>query len=206
MLRKGPSSFARAIERVGGLLADPGKAKLAARATVTRQDLDVVRRVEALAAEGFPEIGVAPLRSGAEARLQEEDWGAYLENLVAASRVELERLNRNLPIRLTNLVVALRQLHRGACSPYPCGAGGGYFSVAASGRWYACHRAIGDPAFELGSNSGLNDGKRRAFLQARHVHAQTDCRTCWARYLCSGGCHQEAHARSAASCASKTGW
>jgi uncharacterized protein len=206
MLRKGLGSFARAVERIGGLLANPGKAKLAARATVTRQDLDVAGRVEALAAEGFPEIGVSPLRSGAAGRLREEDWGEYLDNLIAAARPELERLRRNLPIRLTNLAVALKQLHRGACSPYPCGAGGGYFSVAASGSWYACHRAIGDPAFELGSNSGLDDSKRRAFLEARHVHAQTDCRACWARYLCSGGCHQEAPARSPASCAFVRGW
>ena len=32
------------------------------------------------------------------------------------------------------------------------------------------------------------------------VHAQTDCRTCWARYLCSGGCHQETRARTDAGC------
>jgi uncharacterized protein len=32
------------------------------------------------------------------------------------------------------------------------------------------------------------------------VHAKADCRVCWARYLCSGGCHQEASARSGASC------
>jgi uncharacterized protein len=48
--------------------------------------------------------------------------------------------------------------------------------------------------------------RRRRFLEDRHVHAQTDCRTCWARYLCSGGCHQEAASRTAESCDFVRGW
>jgi uncharacterized protein len=203
-----PGAWERATRGVAGLLADPGQAKLAARATVTRQDMDVSSRLEALIQLGFPEVGVAPLRTGpdATAELQKEDWAVYLQELIRASDVELLRLKRGLPARLTNFAVALKQLHRGACSPYPCGAGGGYFSVAAGGRWYACHRAVGNPAFEMGSSDGLDTDRRRRFLEARHVHAQTDCRTCWARYLCSGGCHQEAESRTAASCDFVRGW
>jgi uncharacterized protein len=203
-----PGAWARATERVAGLLADPGQAKLAARATVTRRDMDVSARLEALIDLGFPEVGVAPLRTAPDAAgaLRKEDWAVYLQELIRASRVELARLRRGLPARLTNFAVALKQLHRGACSPYPCGAGGGYFSVAAGGRWYACHRAVGDPAFEMGSSDGLDTDRRRRFLEARHVHAQTDCRTCWARYLCSGGCHQEAESRTAESCDFVRGW
>jgi hypothetical protein len=54
----------------------------------------------------------------------------------------------------------------------------GYFSVSAQGRWYACHRAIGQADFELGSNSGLDVERRRDFLARRNVHAQTDCGQC----------------------------
>ena len=107
---------------------------------------------------------------------------------------------------MSNLAIALKQLHRGASAPYPCGAGGGYFSVSAEGRWYACHRAIGAIDYELGDNSGLDRAKRRTFLERRHVDAQADCRVCWARYLCSGGCHQEKAARSEASCDFIRGW
>jgi uncharacterized protein len=201
-------SWRLAAERIAGLLAAPGQAKLAARATVTRHDLDLCARLEALAALGFPEIGFAPLRVGPEKSglLRQQDWPLYLEALIRAARREIERIERGLPIRLTNLAVALKQLHRGASSPYPCGAGGGYFSVSADGRWYACHRAIGDPAFELGSNGGLDPVRRRRFLAARHVHAQTECGRCWARYLCSGGCHQEVNSRTVASCDFVRGW
>ena len=55
-------------------------------------------------------------------------------------------------------------------------------------------------------NSLTDPAARRAFVTQRHVHAQLDCRSCWARYLCSGGCHQEASARSTASCDFIRGW
>jgi uncharacterized protein len=198
----GGGSWQAVVDRIAPLLAVPGKAKIAARATITRDNLDIPTPLETLAALGFPEVGFSPLRVGPAGSgvLRDADWPDYLAAMIAASRQELDRLRRGLPIRLTNLAIALKQLHRGAASPYPCGAGGGYFSVAADGRWYACHRAIGQEAYALGSNTALDAARRRKFVLNRHVHAQPECRSCWARYLCSGGCHQEASARSVASC------
>ena len=134
------------------------------------------------------------------------DWTEYLNAMIALADREVAGLFFGRPLRLTNLAVALKQLHRGFSMPYPCGAGGGYFSVGADGTWYACHRAIGQDTYALGDNSGLDQSRRSAFIRARHVHAQAECRLCWARYLCSGGCHQEASARSDSSCGFIRGW
>jgi uncharacterized protein len=204
----GAASWPLAVSRLAGLLDTPGLARLNARATVTRHNMDLRERLEAIASLGFADIGFSPLRVGPASAgpLTGEDWRVYLSAMIDVARLEIERAKRGLSVRLGNLTVALRQIHAGASTPYPCGAGGGYFSVAADGRWYACHRAIGDKAYELGSNAGLDHARRRAFIAARHVHAQTDCRSCWARYLCAGGCHQEAAARTASSCDFIRGW
>jgi uncharacterized protein len=201
-------SYDLLVAATRSLLADPGSAAVAARATVTRGDLNLPERFAAILSLGFREIGFAPLREAAPSggALRDEDWPKYLAAIVEVSKSELERPYNNAPIRLTNFAVALKQLYRGACSPYPCGAGGGYFSVAANGDWYACHRAIGSPTFHLGNNGGLDPERRREFLDARHVHAQPACRQCWARYLCSGGCHQEATGRTDSSCGFIRGW
>jgi uncharacterized protein len=205
--RKSNGSFARLRDAVQPLLADPGSAQIAARATVSRGDFDLSQRLADIAALGFSEVGFAPLRMDkAGEALRDDDWPAYLAALKRVAQGEIDRCRAGLPIRLTNLAIALKQIARGASSPYPCGAGGGYFSVAADGRWYACHRAVGKPEFEMGDSSGLDDARRHRFLAERHVHAQTDCRRCWARYLCSGACHQEAGARSAAACDFIRGW
>jgi uncharacterized protein len=190
------------------LLTNPGSAHIGARATVTRSHLDLASHFDAILDLGFPEVGFSPLRfdpSGGGA-LVDSDWPEYLGALQGLAKSELERARAGHSIRLSNLIVALRQIARGASSPFPCGAGGGYFSVSAEGRWYACHRAIGDRDYEMGTSAGLDEARRKDFLTRRHVHAQTDCRRCWARYLCSGSCHQESKARSQASCDFIRGW
>jgi uncharacterized protein len=195
------SSFAALQSAVGPLLSNPGDCHIAARATVLAQDGQLQARFEDILKLGFTEVGFAPLRKvGSVAVFDDGRWSAYLEQLIHLSRQELGRAEDGAPIRLTNLAIALKQLHRGFASPYACGAGGGYFSVAADGDWYACHRAIGEDSFRLGDTGGLDKARRLRFLRDRHVHAQMPCRTCWARYLCSGGCHQEAPTRTSASC------
>jgi uncharacterized protein len=200
-LSNGAGSFARLAKRVAPLLTDPGRAHVAARMTVRCGRLDLEPRLNAIWSLGFAEAGVSPLRVAADgSELRDDDWPIYRDALIGVARCELERAMRGQPIRLTNFAVALKQIHAGTSSPYACGAGGGYFSVAADGDWYACHRAVGDERYRLGSAAMLDENRRRFFLEARHVHAKADCRICWARYLCSGGCHQEAQVRSVASC------
>jgi uncharacterized protein len=202
------SSFERLRIGIGPLLENPGRAFVAARSTVNRFDFNLGERLEAILASGFPEVGFSPLRTAPRNAgvLRDEDWPAYLTALKNLAALELDRAERGSSIRLTNFAVALKQLYRGASSPYPCGAGGGYFSVAADGKWYACHRAIGVPSYHLGNSDGVEEARQQDFLKARHVHAQTACQTCWARYLCSGGCHQEATNRTDSACGFIRGW
>jgi len=187
--------------RLKPLLANPGLAKIAARATVTRNNLDLSQIAEDILELGFTEFGLSPLRnSKSPDGLSNVDWLTYLNGLKEISRKELSRALIGKSIRLTNFAVALKQIHRGFRSPYPCGAGGGYFSIASNGDWYTCHRAIGDEKFKVGDSRGPQSGPRERFLVDKHVNAQTDCTSCWAKYLCSGGCHQEVAQRTIASC------
>ena len=206
--RGGGDSWHRAVAGIRPLLDDPGHAHVAARVTVDHHDLDLTRQFGALVEMGFTDVGFSPLRRTAStsAGMRDEDWPDYLEALRAVAELELDRRRLGLPMRLSNIAVALKEIHRGAASPYPCGAGGGYFSVSADGGWYACHRAIGDPEYLLGDNGGLHAKARRRFLINHHVDAETDCTRCWARYLCSGGCHHERGARSVASCNFVRSW
>jgi uncharacterized protein len=202
-------SFDEIVRRVRPLLEHPGRAQVAARATVLRSCVDLPERFEALVGLGFAEVGFSALRQvpgGTSHAIEGADWGSYLEQLLRVAGAEVERARGGATLRLSNLAVALKQLARGVASPYPCGAGGGYFSVSAEGRWYACHRAIGDAAFELGDSEGLDTVRRERFLVARHVHNQAPCQGCFARYLCSGGCHHEAASRSESSCDFVRGW
>jgi len=202
----GAGSFDDVIAGIGPLLAAPGQATVTARATVTAGALDLTTRFDSLVAEGFPRIGFSPVRVGYGA-LRDHDWPTWTDASIALAERELGVLLGGGETAFDNFATALRRLHAGSASPFPCGAGGGYASVSTDGRWYACHRAVGDDAYALGDAVGVVDPDRqRAFLTQRHVGRAEPCRSCWARYLCSGGCHHEASARSEASCGAIRAW
>jgi uncharacterized protein len=191
------------------LLEDPQGCRIAARATITRDDLDVLDRLNHLEEMGFTESGVSPLRSSPlpHLALRDEDWPVLLSEMCRAGEVERRRIIAGLPIRFSNLYTAIVQIHRGHSVPLPCGSAANYLSANAEGEFYTCHRTIDDKRFYLGDlSSGPSDNLRGAFLSARHVDRQEECRTCWARYLCGGGCHAEVIASGRQGCDFIRGW
>lgn len=86
-------------------------------------------------------------------------------------------------------------LDGGPCLPKRftgCGAGCGYLAVAPDGSLYPCHQFDGKAAFRLGDvfSARLDPAVVDAFRQA-HIYNKP-CRDCWAKFLCSGGCHAAA--------------
>jgi uncharacterized protein len=104
------------------------------------------------------------------------------------------------------MVNAMREIHRGTHRPYPCGAGAGYFGVSADGDLAACHRFVGDAEGAMGSVDSIDRDQQARWLAERHVHRQTPCSQCWARYLCGGGCHHETISRGRPACEYIRGW
>jgi uncharacterized protein len=202
----GGGTFDEVIAGITPLLAEPGLATVTARATVTAGHLDLTERYDALVVEGFGRVGFSPVRLGFGA-LGETDWPTWTEASIALAERELGVLLGGGDTGYDNFTTALRRLHSGWSAPFPCGAGGGYASVSTDGRWYACHRAIGNEDYALGEGDSEVDPERQAaFLADRHVDRIEPCTSCWARYLCSGGCHQEAPARTDASCSAIRDW
>jgi uncharacterized protein len=54
--------------------------------------------------------------------------------------------------------------------------------------------------------TGVDHARQATWLQARHVHVQQPCDSCWARYLCGGGCHHEVLANGRHACDFIRGW
>jgi uncharacterized protein len=206
---RGGSSFAVAMQALRPLLANPGGARIAARSTITRQDLAVAERVEELTACGFAEVGVSPVRSSPDPSLalRGEDWDVFRREMVRAAEAQRARLLRGETPTFSNLATALKQLHAGYCKPLPCGSAASYISLSARGEYFTCHRTIDDRRFALGSlETGVSDSARQEFLRARHVDLQEPCASCWARYLCGGGCHAEVLSAGRSGCDFIRGW
>jgi len=70
-----------------------------------------------------------------------------------------------------------------------CGAGADDFIVATDGRLYACEALVGREGLELGDiRHGLMPDRHQPWL-ALDLGGRASCRSCWARYLCGGGCY-----------------
>ena len=127
--------------------------------------------------------------------------------MTEAADAELARVFTGAPPRFSNLWTALNAIHRGAARPLPCGSAATYLSVDVDGVFASCHRTVGQEAFRMGSvDEGFDAEGRRRFLSTRIVERQEPCRSCWARYLCGGGCHAEVAEVGRAGCDYIRGW
>lgn len=161
------------------------------RVTLTRESTDVARIVRHLVAAGFVEVGVSPVATGRKRfDLDAKDLEAVLEGFRALSEDFVVWAERGRIFPFSNVKRLMEQIAAGQPRPTPCGAGTALAAADDKGDWYACHRLVGQPAFRIGDSTNGTDGPRRFNLvQQLDTRGRAPCGTCWARYLCGGGCH-----------------
>jgi uncharacterized protein len=205
----GRGSFDRVMGNLQPLLVRQRRMQVSARVTVTPANLGLRRTLDLFIDQGFHSVGFSPMLSAPNGRgeMQASDLERMLGEMIDCGR-EFERqlvAGRRFPF--ANMVNLLREIHRGTHRPYPCGAGAGYLAVSADGELAACHRFVGDQEGAMGSlGGGIDRERRESWLAERHVHRQLPCQTCWARYLCGGGCHHEVIHRGRPACDYIRGW
>ena len=204
----GRGSRDRVLANVAPLLAMQRRMQVSARVTVTPHNLALRETLDELVGLGFHSVGFSPMLASPRGtgEMTAPALAAMLEQMIACGEELERRVRAGQRYPFANLVNALRELHRGTHRPYPCGAGAGYLGVSADGELAACHRFVGDPARALGTVGGLDRAAQDAWLAERHVHRQEPCRSCWARYLCGGGCHHEVIHRGRPACDYVRGW
>lgn len=207
--KAGAGTYDRILSRLAPLLAAPGRAQVSARITVTPGNLELRRTLDHFVGLGFHSVGFSPMLAapGGRDQLETADLDTVLHEMIDCGR-EFERqvgAGRRYPF--SNMSTAMQQIHRGQHRPYPCGAGAGYLGVSSDGGLFACHRFVEDAAGAMGDvRRGVDQQRRVVWLSERHVHRQQPCQTCWARYLCGGGCHHEVIHRGRPACDYIRGW
>lgn len=161
------------------------------RGTYTHHNLDFSQDVLHLADLGFDQISVEPVVAGPECdyALREEDIPKLLseyDNLAA------EMIRRKKEGKGFNFFHFMIDLEGGPCVAKRlsgCGSGTEYLAVTPWGDLYPCHQFVGNEAFSLGN---VRDGIQRTDLvdefRALNVYAKEDCKNCFVRFYCSGGC------------------
>ena len=167
-----------------------------ARGTYTAYNPDFAADVLAMADAGFDQLSVEPVVGKDEPyelteRHLPELFRQY--DLLAAEYLNRKQEGRGFDFFHFNV-----DLQHGPCLAKRlsgCGAGHEYFAVTPTGDLYPCHQFVGRDGFKVGSIfSGVDRTDICDVFRQAHVLTKPDCRECWARFYCSGGCHANAHA------------
>jgi uncharacterized protein len=205
----GAGTYDTIIRNVRPLLARQKRMQISARVTVTAGNLSLFDTLSEFIALGFHSVGFSPVLNAPDGA--NEMTSGHLKTMLAEMvrcGYEFERrLLKGERYPFSNIVNALRELHRGTHRPYPCGAGAGYLGISADGNLSACHRFVDEPRGAMGNLvTGIDRVGQASWLTERHVHNQEPCNQCWARYLCGGGCHHEVLKRGRTACDYIRGW
>ena len=195
----GSGSYDAVMPKIRDLLQKHRGRPIGARVTLTRQTLDIRRIYRHLTEEiGFSEVGFAPVTTaeGRDYAIENDGFDRMLAQFRDLAGDFLQAALQNRHHGFSNVKETIEEIHKGVSKAYPCGAGLGLMGVATDGDVNLCHRFAGSDAHKLGTvRDGVDRAAQRRFLEQHHLDDKTDCRTCWARPLCSGGCYHEAHTR-----------
>ena len=167
-----------------------------ARGTYTAYNLDFAADVLALADEGFGRLSVEPVvAKDAPYGLCEEQLPELFAqyDLLAAEYLRRHRDGNGFDFFHFNV-----DLENGPCLTKRlsgCGAGHEYYAVTPEGDLYPCHQFVGRDDFKVGTVfAGIDQPDLCDEFRQAHVLTKPECRRCWARFYCSGGCHANAEA------------
>jgi len=166
------------------------------RGTFTKHNLDFAKDVIHLADLGFKSTSVEPVvaKPTDSYAITEEDID-YLNKQY--EELAQEMVNRHNTENAFSFFHFALDMGQGPCVVKRlsgCGAGSEYLAITPEGDIYPCHQFVGDEHFKMGNVlAGILDfGLTNQFKNA-HVYNKEKCRTCWAKFYCSGGCHANAY-------------
>lgn len=194
--RGGQGSYDTIVPKFIKVAESRNQDKYYVRGTYTRYNLDFSEDVKHLADLGFKQISVEPVVSGPEDdySIREEDIPVLCEEYDKLAKSYLDYQNKGKPFNFFHFML---DLEGGPCvykRLSGCGSGTEYLAVTPWGDLYPCHQFVGNEDFLLGN---VFDGIIRDDIVSEfkccNVYAREECRNCFARFYCSGGCAANAY-------------
>ena len=182
----GKGSYDLIVPKFKKLIAGRGTKDYYLRGTFTRFHKDFAGDVMELASIG-KNVSVEPVVG------KESDPYALRESDLPELKAEYERLAEFLKDhRDVNFFHFNVDLTQGPCvikRLRGCGAGCEYVAITPDGDIYPCHQFVGNEEYKLGSlDDGSFDMEKSGKFAELNVYTREACKTCWARFYCSGGC------------------
>ena len=161
------------------------------RGTYTHYNTDFTNDIFHMADLGFTELSMEPVVSkpGDPSALTAEDLPILKEQYEILAK---EMIKRNREGRGFTFYHYMIDLTGGPCiykRISGCGSGTEYMAVTPWGDLYPCHQFVGDPKYLMGDIwKGVTNTAVRDEFKHCNAYARKECKDCWAKLYCSGGC------------------
>ena len=166
------------------------------RGTYTRNNLDFANDIIHMADLGFKELSIEPVVSDPKEpyALREEDLPILKEQYQILADEMLRRYRNGNGFTFYHYMI---DLDAGPCivkRVSGCGVGTEYMAVTPTGELYPCHQFVGDEKFLLGDIwKGVTNKKVLEQFEECNVYSHKECKDCFAKLYCSGGCAANAY-------------
>jgi len=192
----GNGSFDRIVPKFQKLVEARGGKNYYMRGTFTHRNPDFLEDIKTMLDLGFNELSMEPVvcAPGDEGELTEEDKPIVMEQYEKLAELMRERDEAGKPFTFYHYMIDLKG---GPCiykRISGCGSGTEYMAVTPWGDLYPCHQFVGEEKFKLGDIwAGVTNTETQKEFADCNVYARPDCRDCWAKLYCSGGCAANAY-------------
>ena len=166
------------------------------RGTFTHANPDFLEDIKQMLDLGFNELSMEPVVCAKDdpSALTDEDMQLVMKQYEDLATLMLERDKEGRPFTFYHYMI---DLTGGPCiykRISGCGSGTEYMAVTPWGDLYPCHQFVGEERFKLGDIwNGVTNKEVQGEFAACNVYAHSECRDCWARLYCSGGCAANAY-------------
>ena len=187
----GNGSWERIVPKFQKLVRERGGRNYYMRGTFTHHNPDFLQDIRQMLDLGFTELSMEPVVCAPDdpIALTEEDRRIVLDQYEKLAELMLEREREGKPFTFYHYMI---DLSGGPCiykRISGCGSGTEYMAVTPWGDLYPCHQFVGDEHFRLGDIwHGLDNPEVQKEFASCNVYAKPECRDCWAKLYCSGGC------------------
>ena len=166
------------------------------RGTFTHANPDFLNDIKKMLELGFNELSMEPVVCSEDdpSRLTGEDLEIVMKQYEELAFLMLERDRAGKPFTFYHYMI---DLTGGPCiykRISGCGSGTEYMAVTPWGDLYPCHQFVGEERFKLGDIwNGVTNTAIQGEFASCNVYAHKECKDCWARLYCSGGCAANAY-------------
>lgn len=189
----GSGSYDRILPNFKKVVESRGKDKdWYVRGTYTKYNLDFSNDVMHLFEQGFDQISVEPVMADPSMpyAITQADLPRIFDEYEELMKKITEVRNSG---KFINFFHFMLDLDQGPCAIKRlrgCGCGNEYVAIAPNGDIYPCHQFVGNEEYKMGSlNDGSFNDDMKAEFAAAHVYSKPECKKCWAKFYCSGGCN-----------------